>query len=189
MACGPAGSCREWPAVTYTPVHRSPGSFHCRGSGWRMVPERLLDRPAPPDYCRHSAGQLILAAEILDVSFLEFRHYIPVSVSAAFCFAAGLTAELRRPGPPCGGITATRTASSCAARRSRSSSSPRPWGSTLLEVGIDDAGESTIGSVQNLLAGCRQRPTRWSATTLLVAALAAVSAPSGCRPTAPARSC
>ena len=99
---------------------------------------------------------MILAAEILDVSFPSSVITFHVSVSAAFCFAAGLTA-----GPVLGGIVVAlaHTIDGLLVRREAIKIVVNASGlglSTLLSglvyFRIADATASTIGSVQNLFA-------------------------------------
>jgi putative nucleotidyltransferase with HDIG domain len=99
---------------------------------------------------------MILTAEILDVSFPSSVITFHVSVSAAFCFAAGLAA-----GPVLGGIVVAlaHTLDGMLVRREAIKIIVNAAGlglSTLLSglvyFRIADAGASTIGSLQNLLA-------------------------------------
>ena len=99
---------------------------------------------------------MILTAEILDVSFPSSVITFHVSVSAAFCFAAGLTA-----GPVLGGLVVAlaHTVDGLLVRREAIKITVNATGlglstlvSGLVYFRIADAGESTIGSVQNLLA-------------------------------------
>jgi putative nucleotidyltransferase with HDIG domain len=99
---------------------------------------------------------MILAAEILDVSFPSSVITFHVSVSAAFCFAAGLTAG---PVLGCLVVAVAHTVDGLYARREAIKIIVNAAGlglSTLLSglvyLRIADATESTIGSVQNLLA-------------------------------------
>jgi putative nucleotidyltransferase with HDIG domain len=99
---------------------------------------------------------MILAAEILDVSFPSSVITFHVSVSAAFCFAAGLTAG---PVLGCLVVALAHTVDGLIVRREAIKIIVNAAGlglSTLLSglvyFRIADAGESTIGSLQNLLA-------------------------------------
>lgn len=99
---------------------------------------------------------MILAAEILDVSFPSSVITFHVSVSAAFCFAAGLTA-----GPVLGclvvalahtidGLLVHREAIKIVVNAAGLGLSTLASG--LVYFRIADSGASTIGSLQNLLA-------------------------------------
>lgn len=99
---------------------------------------------------------MILTAEILDVSFPSSVITFHVSVSAAFCFAAGLAA-----GPVLGGLVVAlaHTIDGLLVRREAIKITVNAAGlglSTLLSglvyILISDANETTIGSWQNLLA-------------------------------------
>lgn len=99
---------------------------------------------------------MILAAELLDVSFPHSVITFHVSVSAAFCFAAGLTA-----GPVLGGLVVAlaHVLDGLYVRREWIKVVVNATGlglSTLLSglvyFQIADAGRSTIGSLQNLVA-------------------------------------
>ncbi len=99
---------------------------------------------------------MILAAEILDVSFPSSVITFHVSVSAAFCFAAGLTAG---PVLGCLVVALAHTIDGLLVRREAIKIVVNATGlglSTLLSglvyFQIADAGESTIGSLRNLLA-------------------------------------
>jgi putative nucleotidyltransferase with HDIG domain len=99
---------------------------------------------------------MILTAEILDVSFPSSVITFHVSVSAAFCFAAGLAA-----GPVLGGLVVAlaHTVDGLLVRREAIKIVVNATGlglSTLLSglvyLRIADGDETTIGSLQNLLA-------------------------------------
>lgn len=99
---------------------------------------------------------MILAAEILDVSFPHSVITFHVSVSAAFCFAAGLTA-----GPVLGAIVVAlaHTLDGLYVRRDAIKIIVNAFGlalstlvSGLVYFALADAQRSTIGSVQNLAA-------------------------------------
>lgn len=99
---------------------------------------------------------MILAAEILDVSFPSSVITFHVSVSAAFCFAAGLTAG---PVLGCLVVALAHTIDGLIVRREAIKIVVNATGlglSTLLSglvyFRIADAGVSTIGSLRNLLA-------------------------------------
>ncbi|MCA9878924.1 MAG: HD-GYP domain-containing protein [Thermomicrobiales bacterium] len=99
---------------------------------------------------------MILAAEVLDVSFPSSVITFHVSVSAAFCFAAGLTAG---PVLGCLVVALAHTLDGLIVRREAIKIVVNATGlglSTLLSglvyFRIADAGASTIGSLQNLLA-------------------------------------
>src|SRR5215211_7256060 len=100
---------------------------------------------------------MILIAEVLDVSFPQSVITFHVSVSAAFCFAAGLTA-----GPLLGGavVALAHILDGIIARRQPIKTVVNAAGlglSTLvsgaLYYKLAEPGHSTIGSYQNLLAG------------------------------------
>src|SRR5688572_10181596 len=100
---------------------------------------------------------MILIAEVLDVSFPQSVITFHVSVSAAFCFAAGLTA-----GPLLGGIVVALAhfLDGIIARRQPIKTVVNAAGlglSTLvsgaLYFQLAEPDRSTIGSYQNLLAG------------------------------------
>ena len=100
---------------------------------------------------------MILIAEVLDVSFPQSVITFHVSVSAAFCFAAGLTA-----GPLLGGIVVAlaHLLDGIIARRQPIKTVVNAAGlglSTLasgaLYFQLAEPDRSTIGSYQNLLAG------------------------------------
>lgn len=99
---------------------------------------------------------MILAAELLDVSFPHSVITFHVSVSAAFCFAAGLTA-----GPVLGGIVVAvaHFADGLYVRRDMIKTVVNASGlglstlvSGLVYLRLADAEQSTIGSIQNLVA-------------------------------------
>lgn len=99
---------------------------------------------------------MILAAELLDVSFPHSVITFHVSVSAAFCFAAGLTA-----GPFLGGIivAAAHFADGLYVRREMIKTIVNSSGlalstavSGIVYFAIADPTRSTLGSVQNLAA-------------------------------------
>jgi putative nucleotidyltransferase with HDIG domain len=99
---------------------------------------------------------MILAAEILDVSFPSSVITFHVSVSAAFCFAAGLAA-----GPVLGGLVVAlaHTIDGLLVRREAIKIIVNATGlglstltSGLVYIQIADPNVSTIGSWQNLLA-------------------------------------
>ena len=100
---------------------------------------------------------MILIAEVLDVSFPQSVITFHVSVSAAFCFAAGVTA-----GPLLGGLVVAlaHTLDGIIARRQPIKTVVNAAGlalSTLvsgtLYFALAEPGRSTIGSFQNLVAG------------------------------------
>jgi putative nucleotidyltransferase with HDIG domain len=99
---------------------------------------------------------MIVIAEVLDVSFPQGGQTFTVSVSAAFCFAAGLTA-----GPLLGGIVAAlaHAVDGLIARRQPIKIVVNSFGlglstiaSCALYFELAEPGRSTIGSYQNLLA-------------------------------------
>lgn len=99
---------------------------------------------------------MILAAELLDVSFPHSVITFHVSVSAAFCFAAGLTA-----GPVLGGIVVAiaHFADGLYVRRDMIKTVVNASGlglSTLVSgvvyLRLANLDQSTIGSIQNLVA-------------------------------------
>lgn len=99
---------------------------------------------------------MILVAELLDVSFPSSVITFHVSVSAAFCFAAGLTA-----GPVLGGLVVAlaHVLDGLYVRREAIKIVVNAAGlglstlvSGLLYFAIADANRSTIGSLQNLAA-------------------------------------
>lgn len=99
---------------------------------------------------------MILAAEVLDVSFPSSVITFHVSVSAAFCFAAGLTAG---PVLGCLVVALAHTIDGLIVRREAIKIVVNAAGlglSTLLSglvyFRIAESGVSTIGSLQNLLA-------------------------------------
>ena len=98
---------------------------------------------------------LILAAELLDVSFPHSVITFHVSVSAAFCFAAGLTV-----GPLLGGVIVALAhfADGLYVRREMIKTVVNSAGLALstivsgsLYLALADPAQSTLGSVQNLL--------------------------------------
>jgi HD-GYP domain-containing protein (c-di-GMP phosphodiesterase class II) len=105
------------------------------------------------------AGILLVTtvvAEVLDVSFPQAGQTFNVSVSAAFCFAAGLTI-----GPVLGGIVAAlaHIIDGVYARRQAIKTTVNSAGiglstiaSAALYFALADPAESPIGSYQNLLA-------------------------------------
>jgi putative nucleotidyltransferase with HDIG domain len=101
---------------------------------------------------------MILAAEILDVSFPSSVITFHVSVSAAFCFAAGLE-PAAGPVLGCLVVALAHTIDGLLVRREAIKIVVNAAGlglSTLLSglvyIRIADAGQTTIGSLQNLLA-------------------------------------
>lgn len=99
---------------------------------------------------------MILAAELLDVSFPQSVITFHVSVSAAFCFAAGLTA-----GPVLGGIIVAlaHLIDGIYVRREAIKIGVNAFGlglSTLISgvvyLALADPARSTLGNVQNLAA-------------------------------------
>jgi putative nucleotidyltransferase with HDIG domain len=99
---------------------------------------------------------MIVVAEVLDVSFAQAGQTFTVSVSAAFCFAAGLTI-----GPVLGGIVVAlaHTIDGVIARRQAIKTTVNAAGmglstiaSAALYFSLDDPARSPIGSYQNLLA-------------------------------------
>ena len=99
---------------------------------------------------------MIVVAEVLDVSFPQSVITFHVSVSAAFCFAAGLTV-----GPVLGGIVVAlaHVIDGGIARRepikivvNASGMGLSTITSGALYFALADSGRSTIGSYQNLLA-------------------------------------
>jgi putative nucleotidyltransferase with HDIG domain len=98
---------------------------------------------------------MIVVAEVLDVSFPLGGQTFTVSVSAAFCFAAGLTV-----GPLLGGLVGglAYAADAIIARRQLIKIVVNAAGmglsamtSSALYFALADPGQSTIGSFQNLL--------------------------------------
>jgi putative nucleotidyltransferase with HDIG domain len=100
---------------------------------------------------------MIVVAEVLDVSFPQAGETFTVSVSAAFCFAAGLTL-----GPVLGGIVAAlgHTIDGVIARRPamaiKTTVNAAGFGlstiaSAALYFALADPAQSTIGGYQNLL--------------------------------------
>jgi HD-GYP domain-containing protein (c-di-GMP phosphodiesterase class II) len=98
---------------------------------------------------------MIVVAEVLDVSFPLGGQTFTVSVSAAFCFAAGLTV-----GPLLGGLVGALAyaADAIIARRQPIKIVVNAAGmglsamtSSALYFALADPGQSTIGSFQNLL--------------------------------------
>jgi putative nucleotidyltransferase with HDIG domain len=99
---------------------------------------------------------MIVVAEVLDVSFPQAGQTFTVSVSAAFCFAAGLTI-----GPVFGGIVVAlaHTIDGVIARRQAIKTTVNAAGmglstiaSAALYFSLADPAQSSIGSYQNLLA-------------------------------------
>jgi putative nucleotidyltransferase with HDIG domain len=99
---------------------------------------------------------MIVVAEVLDVSFPQAGETFTVSVSAAFCFAAGLTI-----GPVLGGIVAAlgHTIDGVIARRPAIKTTVNAAGfglstiaSATLYFALADSAQSTIGGYKNLLA-------------------------------------
>jgi putative nucleotidyltransferase with HDIG domain len=99
---------------------------------------------------------MIVVAELLDVSFPQAGQTFTVSVSAAFCFAAGLTI-----GPVFGGIVVAlaHTIDGVIARRQAIKTTVNAAGmglstiaSAALYFSLADPAQSSIGSYQNLLA-------------------------------------
>jgi len=99
---------------------------------------------------------MIVVAEVLDVSFPQAGQTFTVSVSAAFCFAAGLTI-----GPVLGGIVVAlaHTIDGVIARRQAIKTTVNAAGmglstiaSAALYFSLADPAQSPIGSYQNLLA-------------------------------------
>lgn len=99
---------------------------------------------------------MILAAELLDVSFPHSVITFHVSVSAAFCFAAGLTA-----GPVLGGLVVALAhfADGVYVRRELIKTVVNSTGlglstlaSGVVYLELADTGRTTVGSLQNLLA-------------------------------------
>jgi HD-GYP domain-containing protein (c-di-GMP phosphodiesterase class II) len=98
---------------------------------------------------------MIVVAEYLDVSFPQGGHTFTVSISAAFCFAAGLTI-----GPFLGGLVVAlaHAIDGTIARRQPIKTIVNSAGmglstivSSALYLEIADPGQSAIGSYQNLL--------------------------------------
>jgi putative nucleotidyltransferase with HDIG domain len=99
---------------------------------------------------------MIVVAEVLDVSFPQAGEAFNVSVSAAFCFAAGLTI-----GPVFGGIVVAlaHTIDGVIARRPAIKTTVNAAGMGLSTIAsaslyftLADPAETTIASYQNLLA-------------------------------------
>jgi HD-GYP domain-containing protein (c-di-GMP phosphodiesterase class II) len=99
---------------------------------------------------------MIVVAEVLDVSFPQAGQTFTVSVSAAFCFAAGLTI-----GPVLGGIIAAlgHIIDGVIARRQAIKTTVNSAGfglstiaSAALYFALAEPAQSPIGSYQNLLA-------------------------------------
>jgi putative nucleotidyltransferase with HDIG domain len=99
---------------------------------------------------------MIVVAEVLDVSFPQSVMTFHVSVSAAFCFAAGLTA-----GPILGGVVVilAHVIDGIIARRQPIKTTVNAAGiglstiaSGALYLALAEPGQSTISSYQNLLA-------------------------------------
>jgi HD-GYP domain-containing protein (c-di-GMP phosphodiesterase class II) len=99
---------------------------------------------------------MILAAELLDVSFPQSVITFHVSVSAAFCFAAGLTV-----GPLLGGLVAAlaHAADGIYVRRQPIKTAVNAAGlglstnvSAVVYFALADPAASTLGSARNLLA-------------------------------------
>jgi hypothetical protein len=99
---------------------------------------------------------MIVVAEVLDVSFPQAGQAFNVSLSAAFCFAAGLTI-----GPVLGGIVAAlaHIIDGVIARRQAIKTTVNSAGiglstiaSAALYFALAEPAQSPIGSYQNLLA-------------------------------------
>ena len=115
--------------------------------------------PTNPTHLLTIAGILlvmIVVAEVLDVSFPQAGQTFTVSVSAAFCFAAGLTI-----GPVLGGIIAAlgHIIDGVIARRQAIKTTVNSAGfglstiaSATLYFALAEPAQSPIGSYQNLLA-------------------------------------
>ncbi|HZA92396.1 MAG TPA: HD domain-containing phosphohydrolase [Gemmatimonadales bacterium] len=124
-------------------------------AGYQIVPTNLKDLTD----LLIIAGILlvmIVVAEVLDVSFPQAGQTFTVSVSAAFCFAAGLTI-----GPVLGGIVVAlgHTIDGVIARRPAIKTTVNSAGmglstiaSAALYFALAEPAESPIGSYRNLLA-------------------------------------
>src|SRR5215211_2333370 len=99
---------------------------------------------------------MIVVAEVFDISFPQSVMTFHVSVSAAFCFAAGLTV-----GPVLGGVVVAlaHVIDGVIARRQPIKTTVNAAGMALSTIAsgalyfeLADPARSTIGSFQNLLA-------------------------------------